>query len=75
MSSTTLFIRPANRNGEALKVRKPDSPLHFLNPEGEAVVPSRYWLRRIADGSVVKAAPLKAVKSDKPSKPNKENDQ
>lgn len=45
-----IFVKPATPD---LKVRKPING--YLAAEGEEVNAESYWLRRIADGDVVKA--------------------
>jgi len=53
----TKFLKPA----DGLKVRKPVGG--HLAPDGEAVEPSSYWLRRIEDGDVAEATPPKTRKT------------
>lgn len=52
-----IFVKPAPQpEGQpARKVRKPVNG--YLAAEGEEVNEEGYWLRRIADGDVVKAKP------------------
>ena len=53
-----LFLKPAR---EGLVVRDPANG-RPLPPEGEAVAPSSYWDRRLADDDVVKTKPKPAAK-------------
>jgi hypothetical protein len=54
-----IFVKPApQKDGSALKVRKLQNG--HLAAEGEWVNPETYWLRRIADGDVVRATPAAA---------------
>lgn len=48
---TTLFIKPA----PGCTVRDPRSPFKPLAADGEEKPQTGYWLRRVADGSVVYA--------------------
>lgn len=57
--SKPLFIKPAKVGGV---VRFPDNPGRKLSGEGEEVKRSTYWTRRLADGSVVEAKPVKTSK-------------
>lgn len=51
----TVFVKPTN----GMKVRFPDKPDKLL-PAGGAEVPrNAFWIRRIADGSVVESTPTK----------------
>jgi hypothetical protein len=69
-----LFIAPGTAaDGSRYRVRKHDNPTQFLAEDGERVASHKYWLRRIADGSVVLQRPLKIVKPT-PSKNEKEID-
>ncbi|GAA4651682.1 hypothetical protein GCM10023116_39660 [Kistimonas scapharcae] len=52
----TFTIKPA----DGLKVRKPDGS--HLAADGESVVLTGYWRRRLADGDVVKATASKNAK-------------
>lgn len=47
---TRIRIKPARPD---LIVRFPGTPARKLRAEGEEVVKSSYWIRRIADGDVV----------------------
>jgi hypothetical protein len=47
-----MFVKPA----EGRKVRHPITKQH-LDAEGAEVPESTYWLRRLAEGDVVPAAP------------------
>ena len=53
----TEFLKPA----AGLLVRLEDATRHLL-AEGEAVVITSYWRRRMRDGDVVKAKPKPAAK-------------
>ncbi|EAB1774555.1 DUF2635 domain-containing protein [Salmonella enterica] len=48
---TTLFIKPA----EGCVVRDPRPPFAPLAADGEEKPQTGYWLRRVADGSVIYA--------------------
>ncbi|MDH5185174.1 MAG: DUF2635 domain-containing protein [Gammaproteobacteria bacterium] len=51
----TVFVKPA----DGMKVRFPDKPDKILSVDGEEVPRTPFWIRRIADGSVVEAKPSK----------------
>ena len=66
-----MYVKPApdrERPGKQLVVRIPNS-LALLANEGAEVPENRFWLRRLAQGDVVRADPPKAA----PSAPTKEN--
>lgn len=54
----TIFVKPA----PGAAVRLPADPKQFLPAEGAQVPLTQFWGRRLADGSVVKSAPLKGGK-------------
>lgn len=58
-----IFIKPATPD---LKVRKPVNG--HLAAEGEEVNAESYWLRRLADGDVVKAEPPVDTPTELPAK-------
>lgn len=49
----TVFVKPA----DGMKVRFPDNPAKLLPAEGDDVPRNAFWIRRLADGSVVEATP------------------
>ena len=53
----TKFLKP----GKGLLVRLEDATRHLF-AEGEHVVMSTYWRRRVRDGDVTEAKPLKSAK-------------
>lgn len=60
-----FFIKPAQAEGETLKVRKPVNG--HLAVDGEWMPRDSYWLRRVADGDVVEPdAPTADVIKDTP---------
>ncbi|MEW6647191.1 MAG: DUF2635 domain-containing protein [Pseudomonadota bacterium] len=59
--SEQIFIKPkTDVEGNPYKVRLPHKPFEFLPAEGASVEKSAYWLRRIKDGSVEIAKPIKS---------------
>lgn len=48
-----IFVRPV----DGARVRQPDRGFRLLDPAGEFVVKSGFWLRRLADGEVEESAP------------------
>lgn len=67
MNTEQLHLKPAN---PAVNVRKPNG--EYLNPKGEKVDRSPYWVRRLRDGDVVdihaaksQAATAKAIADEK----------
>ncbi|MBL1321511.1 MAG: DUF2635 domain-containing protein [Methylophaga sp.] len=59
--STQQFLKPANPD---VLVRNPERGGH-LALEGEVVPKNSYWHRRLADGDVVAAKPVKPTKEKK----------
>lgn len=59
MSKNKLFVKPA-QSGQ--KVHLEGAAKEFLPADGATVESSPYWLRRIKDGSVVKAKRPSATK-------------
>jgi hypothetical protein len=55
-----MFLKPAE---PAIKVRKPDGA--HLAPEGESLPDTVFWRRRMKDGDVVAARPVKAALSSR----------
>lgn len=54
--SKTIFVKPAV---QGQKVHLEDKAKEFLPAEGADVPETVYWLRRLKDGSVVKAKRVK----------------
>lgn len=52
--NVTKLLKPAN----GLKVRHPNGGRH-LDPDGETIEITAYWIRRLGAGDVVEAAPAK----------------
>jgi hypothetical protein len=62
-----MFVKPQ----QGVLVRDPDTML--LLPEAGAEVPeSRYWARRLRDGSVIEAEPTTETKNARKTKPLEE---
>jgi len=62
--NTQIYVKPAtDAEGNPLRVRLPDRPMEFLPAEGALVDKTPTWLRRLLDGSVVEAKPVKPAKS------------
>ena len=59
---TEMFVKPA----PGLLVRHPNTKK--LDPDGETVPRNAYWNRRLKDGDVVKAKPLKKAAATAPAK-------
>ncbi|MDA8254182.1 MAG: DUF2635 domain-containing protein [Betaproteobacteria bacterium] len=58
--SNQIHAKPAlDADGNPLRIRLPDRPMEFLPPEGALVEKNTFWLRRLRDGSVVEAKPVK----------------
>lgn len=57
MTDRRIHIAPAVVDGKPLVVRDPESRKPLL-AAGERKVRTRYWLRRLADGSVVEVRPV-----------------
>lgn len=65
-----IFVKPK----EGLKVLRPDNG-RALDPAGEAVPKSTFWMRRIADGDVVEVAGKAEAKAEvKPAYGKKQKD-
>lgn len=64
-----IKIKPSK---EGLKVVKPDTN-RDLDPQGEVVEQSSYWLRRLAEGDVVLIEEMK--EENEPLKPAKAKEQ
>ena len=54
-----IFVKPA----PGMKQRMPENPRELLPAEGAEVERNAFWLRRLADGDVVEASPVTAVKT------------
>lgn len=57
----TIYVKPAQGG----MVRFPGEPRRVLLAEGEKVPASQFWLRRLADGSVVQTKQPKPGKKEK----------
>ncbi|MDA8258373.1 MAG: DUF2635 domain-containing protein [Betaproteobacteria bacterium] len=61
--SARIYVKPAlDADGNPLWVRLPDRPMEFLPAEGDLVDRTPTWLRRLRDGSVIEAKPVKPTK-------------
>ncbi|MBN2751987.1 MAG: DUF2635 domain-containing protein [Rhodospirillaceae bacterium] len=59
---TTVFVKPSGTT----QVRDPDDPLRRPLPaEGREVPANAYWLRRLADGDVVRVMPVAKPRKEK----------
>jgi hypothetical protein len=63
----TIFVKPA----PGLKIRLPENPAEVLPDHGVTVTATSFWLRRIAEGSVLQVEPEKAVEPAKKEKGGK----
>lgn len=64
----TIFIKPETNKatGKPYKVRMPNKPHEFLPEKGAKVEKTKYWVRRLRDGSVFDpVAKAEAVKKAK----------
>lgn len=64
------YVKPAR---QGLVVRRPHNA-RPLPAEGDWVEWTSYWMRRMAEGSVVKATPPKAKPAAKASRPEPQED-
>jgi hypothetical protein len=53
--SETMFVKPA----PGLRVRREENPKEIVPPEGTQVPRTAYYVRRLRDGSLVGATPVK----------------
>lgn len=67
----TVLIRPAidTATGKPYKIRLPNKPDVFLPDDGAVVVKTKFWIRRLRDGSVID---VKTPKVSKTATKNKE---
>lgn len=64
--SAQIYVKPAtDADGNPLRVRLPDRTMEFLPADGALVDRTPFWLRRLRDGSVIEAKPVKSVKTTK----------
>lgn len=71
MTMNKLFLKPK----EGVLVRNADKPGHpHIKADGEWLKPTRYILRRMRDGDLIKSKPPEAAKSKTPiyTKPKSE---
>lgn len=62
--SAQIYVKPVtDAEGAPLKLRLPDWPMEYLPAEGALVEKNTFWLRRLRDGSVVEAKPVKPAKT------------
>lgn len=65
---TRSWLRPAVRDGQALKVPRPERG-DYLPADGDDIELSVYWRRRLRDGDVTRGeAPKPAAAQPKPKK-------